>query len=588
MSADMQDQMVSDLEKLILGLESEKRELEKEVSQLKSLRDLQSNIILDNEKKICLLGDEIIIANKENVILRDETKKLKGIIGEETMSRYNEDHGKSKAIEELTEKVKILKSRLEEAQSTVEEQKDIYAHKLKEEKDDHIVQLKALRKELTEEADSIELKRKQLSLDYEDKIALMAADYQDTLKETIKQYETRLAEEKAEFGRVLVSKNDEYERKLSSMQSADVSAYEAQINALQADLEDKSNSIDELEQNLDEMTLIKAALRAQVDDLKLTVTKIGEGGEKSSLEVLHSEYESRLTEIQEHYEAQLAYFRSVFQGVDFEVQGDGCNEVQRECCSSPSLCSEYSIELSCLRPYLQGQSSPITDLMTEHHCQSSLGSDVDVSDHSLHFLARSASGVRNKEDAKVGITLSGLSAHLLAKSVPKGNGEHLSNGSLTYTLTKSSSKSEVKSKLTNLSGKYETLTLNNNAKLQNFTSTKETYQGSGIDTTGHARLSVPTIKFPESILSANSASSALNSDLLVPSVTGARPRPPRRNVSKPRSSPATESPAISKVESSLESANIPSLQQPSDANPRSTTPNKYRVITKMPVCCVVQ
>lgn len=588
-ATNMQTQMVTDLEKLILNLESEKRNLEKEVLQLKASGDLNAGLIVDSEKKIALLEDEIVITNKEKEILMDEIKKLKEIIGEETISRIREESEKSKVLEEMAEKVKKLQARLEESQISIEEQEQIYAHKLMEEKSDHMMQLKALRTELSEEVNEIDLRKEQVSLEYEDKIALIITEYEDRLTSTREQFEARILEEKAEFGRVLISKIDEYEGKLSS-QVEDLKAFESQIEVLQNELDEKINIMEELEHNLDEVTLMKAALRAQVDDLKHTITKMNENGEDSYVDVLHSKYETRLAEVQEHYESQLSYLRSFISAADVDVQRAGC--------SSPSQGSEYSIELSCLRPYLQGQSSPIAEFMAELKSQSVLGSDNEVhtSNHSFHLM-RSASIAKNKEDTrshssadgKIGISFNGLSAHLMAKSLSKGNNKCHSNGSIAHILSKSLSRSE-QLRLSALDGKSEPQTMGSKSHMLSVSSSGlEDLKQSNTGPTCESKPDSCTSDQPTSKASCEPKDTDLNPENSIVSATGTKPRPPRRGASKPKSSPAGEpSSMITVDESSTAATATSSTNLPSDSDPSNTTLDKYRIKVEMSACCVVQ
>lgn len=588
-ASNMQTQMVTDLEKLILNLESEKRQMEKEVYQLKSSGDLNVGLLEDSEKKIALLEDEIVITNKEKEILMDEIKKLKEIIGEETISRIREENEKSKILEEMAEKVKKLQSKLEESQISIEEQEQIYAHKLMEEKSDHMMQLKALRTELSEEVNEIDLRKEQVSLEYEDKIALIITEYEDRLTSTREQFEARILEEKAEFGRVLVSKIDEYEGKLGS-QVEDLKAFESQIEVLQNELDEKMNIIEELEHNLDEVTLMKAALRAQVDDLKHTITKMTENGEDSYVDVLHSKYETRLAEVQEHYEGQLSYLRSFISTADIDVQRAGC--------SSPSQGSEYSIELSCLRPYLQGQSTPIAEFMAELKSQSMLGSDNEVhtSNHSFHLM-RSASIAKNKEDTrsqssadgKVGLSFNGLSAHLMAKSLSKTNNKCHSNGSIAQILSKSLSRSE-QLRLSALDGKVEPQTMGSKSHMLSVSATGlEDLKQSNAGVTCESKPDSCTSDQPTSKANHDLRDTNLNPDSSGVSPTGAKPRPPRRGTSKPKSSPAAVPTSTVSVDESFTAATATSSTNlPSDSDPSNTTLDKYRIKVEMSACCVVQ
>ncbi|XP_042206402.1 golgin subfamily A member 4-like [Homarus americanus] len=599
MAMEMQTQMVSDLEKLILNLESDKGSLEKQVAQLQASCDVHSGNILESEKKVAICEDLVINIAKEKEILKDEIKKLKEIIGEETVSRIKEDHLKSKTIEELTAKNEKLENYLEKAQISLEEQEEIYAMKLNEERDDHLMQLKALRKELSEEVSVIEERKEQLELEYEEKIALVIAEYQEQISTVNNTYETRMLEEKAQFGRVLVTKIDEYEGKLAA-HADEISSYETQLDALQSEIDEKVKVIEELECSLDEMTLMRAALRAQVDDLKLTMSKMNESGEESYLDILQSEYETRLNDIQEHYESQLSYLRSLLSGTEYEVQAAGC--------SSPSQGSEYSIELSCLRPYLQGQSSPIADLASELRSQSAQesqsgfggNSEIHALSQSFHLLTRSSSGTKSKEDiqsyssadGKIGITLTSLSAHLRTKSISKAKSKCKSNGSIPRVLLNSASRSELKLLQASLGKKSEPLANNSKSKIQQ--TIHKGPQQTGETNNGIIYQAQPIdhdYQCPEVSKDGAKCEPQLPSpDLDSPtsSTMGAKPRPPRRIASKCKSSPSTK-PSTSVDTDPLLATNIAisSTTQPSDPDPNNTALDKYRIKVEMSTCCIV-
>ncbi|KAK8753477.1 hypothetical protein OTU49_004613 [Cherax quadricarinatus] len=588
MALEMQSQMVSDLEQLILNLESEKGSLEKELANLRSSCDAHSASLLESEKKVAVCEDLVVNLAKEKASLKEEIKGLKEIIGGETVSRISEDHHKTKTIEELTAKLEKLETLLEKAQIALEEQEDVYALKLKEEKDDHMMQLKALRKELNEEVGVIQERKEQVALEYEDKIGLIIAEYQEQLSSLASKHEARLLEEKAEFGRVLVSKIDEYEGRLAT-QAADIKSYEAQLDVLQGDIDNKAKVIEELECSLDEMTLMRAALRAQVDDLKLSITKINEGTEGSYLDVLHADYQSRLTEVQEHYEAQLAFLRSLLSGAE--------SEVQRATCSSPSQDSEYSIELSCLRPYLQGQSSPIADLALELRSHSAQGSqsgflsetDTRASCQSCHILARSSSSTKCKEeirsyssaDGKIGITLTSLTAHLRTKSISKAKSKCKSNGSIPRLLLNSASRSELKQLQATLGNKNKSKMLANlpQGSQQTNDLTGNTCQTHTPNSDSHSVDNTLDGSRHDSYIPSPLFDSALSS-------MGARPRPPRRSAAKFKSFPPSKQPICFDVEPcpatdaisstgepcSATDATVPSSAEPYPALDAGTTP----------------
>ncbi|KAK4307189.1 hypothetical protein Pmani_021040 [Petrolisthes manimaculis] len=604
MAMEMQTQMVSDLEKLILNLESERNNLRNEIEKLNSSNNLQGVTILESEKKHAILEDQIIIMAKEKDILVEEIKKLKEIIGEETVIRINEDHQKIRTIEELTTKVTQLENSLENSQASLEEQEEIYARKLREEKDSHLTQLTTLRNELGVEVDVMEEEREQVELEYEDRISLAIVQYQEQLSAITNKYEAQLLEEKAEFGRVLIDKIDEYEAKMSA-QAAKLASCETQMDALQSEVDEKAKTIEELECNLDDMILMRAALKAQLDDLKMTLTKMGSSNvgasnavseRDSCLDLLHAEYEARLTEMQEQYEAQLSYLRSLLEGTDYDARATGC--------SSPSQDSEYSIELSCLRPYLQGQSSPIVDFMTEFRSQSvteppivdlmaelrsksvqethtlvTEDSLVHASSVSCYFLTKSSSGDKNKDtsssmNGKLDVNLSSLRARLRTKAMSKAKAKCRSNGSIPHLVLNSASKSELKLLKSSL----------RNSELQISSSMYQTQE-----LTPQQAQQLTTTRLPNMGLEIPEESLAVRLGLPPPITTGAKPRPPHRSSTKPSKLLSSVDKCGNVSPHPATTTTPTTTTQPSDPTTATTTAlDKYRIKVELSACCVVQ
>lgn len=371
-----------------------------------------------------------------------------------------------------------------------------------------------------------------------------------------------------------------------STQATKLSSFEIQVETLQSEIDEKAKTIEELEYNLDDMMLMRAALRAQLDDLKLTISKTSSSGSKdivnegeSCLDLLHSEYESRLTEMQEQYEAQLSYLRTLLEGTDYEAQAAGC--------SSPSQDSEYSIELSCLRPYLQGQSSPIVDFMAELRSQSvqeshtglAEDSEVCASSLSCYFLTRSTSGVKRKEEVqsysstngKCNISLSSLRARLRTKSISKAKAKCRSNSSISHLVLNSASRSELKllqsslgnSELQISSSKYQTQQL-----------ASQPAQKPTTEISCQVQLPNMDIQSPEDAIGVRWNSPP-------PITTGAKPRPPRRSSTKPTKLPCSDYFGMQTHPGSLTATTTPTTTTTISSTVPSTQPSDPNTTTAL-------
>merc|ERR1711872_789496 len=98
-----QTDMVTDLEKLILDLEGSKKSLEKDLEKLQKVNTVQSDTIIENDKKITHLESKIYNCEKEKEKANEEISKLKGIIGIEAMKIVYDDAEKVQTVEKLLE-----------------------------------------------------------------------------------------------------------------------------------------------------------------------------------------------------------------------------------------------------------------------------------------------------------------------------------------------------------------------------------------------------------------------------------------------------------------------------------------------------
>ena len=583
MTMEMQSQMVADSEKLILDLEINNSSLKKQIEAMQSICEQHSLSILQNEKKVACFEHQNTLLTIQKDKYMEENRKLKTVI-EETISRINIDAVQPERTEIQASKHKHSEGSLMTSQAFLDEQKKVCADKLKEERDSQLMQPKVLKKCFSEGGENSEYDKKKAVLEYEDKISSLIADYQEQISSLTTKFESKQVEEKAEFGRVLVAKIDNYEKQIAS-QDEEINGLRTEITKLQMDICDKVKIIEELEANLDDMTLMRASLRAQVDDLKLAITKANTNtSDQSCLDILHTEYETRINEIQDYYEAQLNTLRSCLPETDIELQAVTCG--------SPSQDSEYSIELSCLRPFLQDQSPVEQRSQSAEESHFSVCSEAwNLASSGVHYhLAKSSSDVINTHEAQSCLTSDGktetstpsLHSHIKRKPILKAKTKCKSNGSIRHIVLDSASRSELRILKSSLRSREEQ---NPQKMYQTLARPYFTEETTAITTSilqsfkpftslQQIQIQASTEQYPPPG-TADQASAIL-------SAMGAIPKPPCHAVEFKADCNKEAPPAPG---SSTTTA-LSSTTHHSDLDPNNTALDKYRIKVMLSACCI--
>ncbi|KAG0693643.1 hypothetical protein GWK47_027428 [Chionoecetes opilio] len=330
--------------------------LKNTVSQLendkKSIEDEKAKIVEEYESKLRLSNGgaeqaEALLEQKKNSVERLELELRSSSVFRIDMSE---------AQPEMTQKPGTQATH-SAGSWKADHLDDVHTDALQAETHSGPTQLKVFQKDLFGGVQGHAYDEKKAILDYEDQISSLIANHHEQMSSLNTKYEAKRVEEKAEFGRVLVAKIDHYDKQVVS-QDEEINGLKTDIAKLQMEIYDKVKIIEELEGSLDDMALTSAALRGQVDDLKVAITRASTSTStsQSCLDFLHAEYETRMQHIQEHYEARLNALQSCLPGTDVELQAVAC--------ASPSEESEYSIELSCLRPFLQGTADQATAILS--------------------------------------------------------------------------------------------------------------------------------------------------------------------------------------------------------------------------------
>ncbi|MPC08980.1 hypothetical protein E2C01_001580 [Portunus trituberculatus] len=594
MTMEIQSQMVADSEKLILELELNKSSLEKQIEAMESLCEQHSLSIVENEKKIAYFENQNTLLTKEKEKYIDENKRLKTVI-EETVSKINIDEEQPKSIEKLTTKDRLSEVFLNISPAT--EPDKTGGDDLKQEGGSTVLLPKVVKEGSGQD-------KKKAVLEYEDKISSIIANYQEQISSLTTKYEAKRVEENAEFGRVLVAKIDSYEKQIAS-QDEEINGLRTEITKLQMDISDKVKIIEELEANLDDMTLMRASLRAQVNDLKLAITKANlSPTDQSCLDVLHTEYETRINEIQEYYEAQLNTLRSCLPGTDVELQAVSCRPLDSP---SHSQESEYSIELSCLRPFLQGQSSP-AELRSQSAQDShfSVFGDTSeagnqVSSLSSCLIARSPFDVVTKcgaqsrlpSDKKTKASKSSPHSQIKRKSILKAKAKCKLSSSMRHIVLDSASRSELRLLKSSLSPREEqtpqvlpqTVAAPHFAEQTTTTTITTSIRQSFNPVTSlqQAQIQSSTEQYPPPCTD-DQASAIL-------SAMGAVPKPPCQATTrlkpllaaKPNADGSKEVPP---APGSSTTAALSSTTHHSDLDPNTTALDKYRIKVELSACCI--
>ncbi|KAK8391663.1 hypothetical protein O3P69_017292 [Scylla paramamosain] len=587
-----------DLQQKVKDLTAELASLKKPESGIeasKSQEEFEASLE-GKEKKIQLLESkvsdlEMSLANKSGYITQLE-ERIK-----DSPEVPNSAEAHLEQINKLSADISKLKEELKQTYEEFNELDKTGGDAFKQEGDSTMLQPKMVK-------EGSEQDKKKVVLDYEDKISSLIADYQEQISSLTTKYESKRVEENAEFGRVLVAKIDSYEKQIAS-QDEEINALRTEITKLQMDIGDKVKIIEELEANVDDMTLMRASLRAQVDDLKLAITKANlNPADQSCLDVLHAEYETRISEIQEYYEAQLNTLRSCLPETDVELQAVGCSSP-----GSPSHSqeSEYSIELSCLRPFLQGQLSP-AELRSQSAQDSHFSVFGDTSEAgnqasslSSCLLARSPFDVVSKHEAqsrlssyqKTKASKPSLHSQIKRKSILKAKAKCRSSSSVRHIVLDSASRSELrllKSSLTpreelNPRGLPQTLAgphfTEHTTTTTITTSIRQSFKP--VTSLQKAQIQSSTEQYPPS--GTDDQASAILSAM------GAVPKPPCQATTKLKPFLAAKPKADGSKEAlpapgSSTTTALSSTTHPSDLDPNTTALDKYRIKVELSACCI--
>lgn len=302
---EMQNMMVSDLEKLILSLEAEKNNLadsnDSLTVKLKTAQEENSYLTTkanDKDSSMKYLQEKLQVLENEKAVLAAQSSQLRGVL-ERLQTAEDESQGATalKITEDLMGQTKDLQQKLLAAQEALSLKESEYLEKVKAERGD-LDQLSALRKDMTEELDIIESRKDEESEQLEEKFAHLEVEFTTKLAETKEYYESLLLDEKAEFGRVLVTKVAEYEKRLSE-KCDEISGWEVKLMSMQEELDGKMIVIEELEERLEE----RSCTPRQKDDSPATFSPPTEASLHPSVAALREDALHRLTPLQEMSES---------------------------------------------------------------------------------------------------------------------------------------------------------------------------------------------------------------------------------------------------------------------------------------------
>ena len=207
---EMQNMMVSDMEKLILNLESDKK----------------------------MLQEKLKIITNENRTLQNLTS------GKKTSNPIN-------VTDQLLSQIRELQQKLTNAQEELLKRDLEFQEKLQAEQGGSSVKLKNLQEDIKEEIDLMESRKEEETEELCEKFAHLEVEFTSKLAEMKEYYESLLADEKAEFGRVLVMKVDEYEKSIAE-KTDEIVGWETKFASMKQELDNKTIVIEELEERLDD------------------------------------------------------------------------------------------------------------------------------------------------------------------------------------------------------------------------------------------------------------------------------------------------------------------------------------------------
>lgn len=286
---DMQNMMVSDLEKMVLSLEADKNSLieknaslecENESNKIQST--LLTNKLSESISSLKLLEDRVIVLEQNKLSLNTELSQLRLAIAQSAEADAGQSSNALHITEQLMTQAKDLQIQLEKAQQALNHKDNEYSKKMEVEKGGLDLKLQALRKDMAEEMDIIESRKDEETDELVEKYSHLEVEFTSKLAETKDYYETIMVEEKAEFGRVLVTKVSEYEKQLSE-KCDEIIGWKIKLMSMQEELDNKMIVIEELEERLDESSdthCSNITVSSVIDNVESTLL----GSDSSSLQ----------------------------------------------------------------------------------------------------------------------------------------------------------------------------------------------------------------------------------------------------------------------------------------------------------------
>ncbi|KAF2348560.1 hypothetical protein FHG87_020683 [Trinorchestia longiramus] len=257
---EMQNMMVTDMEKLILSLESEKNTLSESKDnmyvELKSFKEENlalSSKVTDLNATVKYLQDKLHGLEMEKQEFQDQHTQERKILEGLKKTDEIDNVSYSNASKALASQLTISDEKLGASASYFQRGDSGLRSKSASVSDVSSLQQKIndLRRDLTAELDIVESRKDEETQRLENKFADLETEFSRKLAEMKEYYESIIADEKAEFGRLLVTRVSDYEKKLSE-KCDEISGWEVKLMTMQEELDNKMIVIEELETRLDE------------------------------------------------------------------------------------------------------------------------------------------------------------------------------------------------------------------------------------------------------------------------------------------------------------------------------------------------
>jgi len=228
---EMQNDMIDDLEKLILALEHDKKELIKKIDMISN----ENNIIITEKNDLLRINSE----NTLKIELMDQklsTKEKTDV----SLTNGARIHNKFRSTESMNMCKKMIHEKEQELEKKLSDEKKTFDNKV-----DH------MKKDMAIEIDMLESMKDEETEELVTKFHHLESEFTSHLSEMKEFYESLLNEEKTQFARTMISKVYDYENKLSE-KCDEIVGLEIDINRLQDDVNDKLIVIEELEARLED------------------------------------------------------------------------------------------------------------------------------------------------------------------------------------------------------------------------------------------------------------------------------------------------------------------------------------------------